>query len=457
MTESRTENENTAGNAATLPPGASGPVRAGRAEALRFAATHTLPAFVRGFVNARPRVVAAYAAINQPAWSAATLRAMRARHGGAPVLVRGLSGPVLVLFYEADLRQFFAEPVRTLSLDAPDKNKGLTVLEPTGVICSHGELREERRKINDEVLAGDRPLHPACAQYQGIVEEESLALTRRATLDFSQMKQATGRISRRVAFGDRAAGDEELTGWLSELRDAANWMGLVKSRNKADRALYAKATARFEEYAADAPGHALAARALSCPAGADTDPLGQVHHWLLALDGLVGVILRTLLLLAAHPAEQEAAHADIATGGPELPRLRACVQESLRLYPLVPDLVRVTRAETVWGGVRHPAGTSVLVPIGFHQRDSARVPAADLFVPGRWLEADADRDLRMAPFSHGGGRCPGGQLGLLLTSAICAQVLRGHRIVGGRPAVDPHRPLPGTVDTAAIRLRLAPR
>ncbi|MGW7439129.1 cytochrome P450 [Streptomyces sp. NPDC054849] len=450
-----TENETQA--APFLSPRMAGPVRAGRTEAVRFAATHTLPAFVRGFVNARPRVVAAYAALNQPAWSAATLRAMRARHGGAPVLVRGLSGSVLVLLDQADLRQFFAEPVRTLALDAPEKNKGLTVLEPTGVICSHGDLREERRKINDEVLAPDRPVHPDCAHYQRIIEEESLALTARATLDFARMKQAMGRITRRVALGDRATGDEELTGWLYELRNAGNWMGLLKSRNKADRALYAKAAARVGEYAADASGHALAARALSRPAGADTDPLGQVHHWLLALDGIASVVVRTLLLLAAHPAEQEAAHADIATGGRELPRLRACVQESLRLYPLVPDLVRVTRAETEWGGVRHPAGTSVLVPIGFHQRDTARVPAADLFVPGRWLEADADQDLRMAPFSHGGGRCPGDQLGLLLTSAVCAQVLRGHRIIGGRPAVDPHRPLPGTVDTAAIRLRLAPR
>ncbi|MFG2488706.1 cytochrome P450 [Streptomyces virginiae] len=431
--------------------------RAGLAETARFVATHTLPVFVRGVVSPRFKVVSAYAALDQYGWSAATLRAMRKRHGGAPVTVRGLSGQMLVLFDPEDIRQFFEEPVRTLAMDAEDKLKGLIGIEPTGVICSHGDLREDRRKVNDEALAWGSPVHPACAQYQAVVEEESRPLTDRTVLDFEGVRSCLARISRRVVLGDRAADDEELAGWLRTLRDEGNWMGLRKSRTEANKAVYAKASERIAAYAADAPAHTLAARALAHPAPEGADPLGQVHHWLLAIDVAAPVVARTLLLLAGHPAEQDAAHADAVTGEPALPRLRACVQESVRLYPIVPDLVRVTRAETEWRGVRYPAGTSVLVPIGFHQRDPAHVPAGDLFVPGRWLEPDVDRDTRMAPFSHGGGRCPGDQLALLLTSAVCAQVLRSHRIAGGRPAVDPHRPLPGTLDTAAMRLWLASR
>lgn len=431
--------------------------RAGLAETARFVATHTLPVFVRGVVSARFKVVSAYAALDQYRWSAATLRALRERHGGAPVCVRGLSGQMLVLFDPEDIRQFFDEPVRTLAMDAEDKLKGLRGVEPTGVICSHGDLREDRRKVNDEALAWGSPVHPACARYQAVVEEESRPLTAPTVLDFERVRRCLARISRRVVLGDRAADDAELAGWLRTLRDEGNWMGLRKNRAEANKAVYARASERIAAYAADAPAHALAARALAHPVPEGTDPLGQVHHWLLAIDVAAPVVARTLLLLAGHPAEQDAAHADAVTGAPGLPRLRACVQESVRLYPLVPDLVRVTRAETEWRGVRHPAGTSVLVPIGFHQRDPSRVPAGDLFVPGRWLEPDADRDTRMAPFSHGGGRCPGDQLALLLTSAVCAQVLRGHRITGGRPAVDPHRPLPGTLDTAAMRLRLTHR
>nr|WSW41773.1 cytochrome P450 [Streptomyces sp. NBC_01001] len=438
------------------------PARAGRAETVRFAATHTLPAFVRGAFHVRPRVVAAYAALGQQGWSAATLRAMRARHGGAPVEVRGLSGTLLVLLDHADVQRFYELPVRTLAMDAPDKYKGLSLLEPTGVICSHGDTREERRRVNDDVLAADRPVHPSCTEFQALIAEEAPALIQGSELDFPLLRRTVARIGRRMVLGDAAAGDEELARWLLVIRTEANWMRMRKVRTATAEALYRKAAARVEEYAARAEPHTLAALARSHPAAAGPDAaaldaVGQAHHWLLALEAVDQTVARMLLLLAAHPAEQEALRAEVDGGGAELPRLRACVEETLRLFPLVPDLLRVTRAETEWGGVHYPAGTAVLVPALFHQRDPEHVPAAHQFVPARWLRPGAAQDLRMAPFSHGGGRCPGEHLGVLTAAVLTAAVLRGHRVTGGRPAVDPCRPLPGILASAGIRLTLAQR
>ncbi|MFE2880019.1 cytochrome P450 [Streptomyces roseus] len=438
------------------------PARAGRAETVRFAATHTLQAFVRGAFQLRPRVVAAQAALGQQGWSAATLRAMRARHGGAPVEVRGLSGPLLVLLDQADVRRFYELPVRTLALDAPDKYRALSLLEPTGVICSHGDTREERRRVNDDVLAADRPVHPSCEEFRAMIAQEAPALVRGSELDFPLLRRTVARIVRRMVLGDGAAGDEELARWLLAIREESNWMRMRKRRAAAAEALYRKAAARVEEYAARAEPHTLTALARSHPAAlgpgaAALDAVGQAHHWLLALDAVAPIVARTLLLLAAHPAEQEALRAEVDGGGAELPRLRACVEETLRLFPVVPDLLRVTRAETEWGGVRHPAGTAVLVPALFHQRDPEHVPAAHQFVPARWLRSGAAQDVRMAPFSHGGGRCPGEHLGVLTAALLTAAVLRGHRVTGGRPAVDPCRPLPGILASAGIRLTLAPR
>ncbi|MFD9456018.1 cytochrome P450 [Streptomyces sp. NPDC059985] len=430
------------------------PVRAGLAETLRFVATHTLPVFVRGVANPRFGVLAAYARINQPAWSNATLRALKARHGGAPVQVRALSGDMLVLFDQEDIRRFFAEPVEVLAMDAPDKYRSLSVFEPTGVICSHGAVREDRRRVNDRALASDRPVHPSCAEFRTVVEEECRRLTAGPVVDFPLLWKAMTRISRRVVLGDRAADDQELSDWLVTLRGQANWMG--RSKPEATRALYAKSESRIAGYAADAPAHALVARALVEPSPEGTDPLGQTHHWLLGIDLAAPVVARTLLLLAHHPAEQEAARAEAADPVPGLPRLRACLEESARLYPIVPDLVRVTRAETEWRGVRHPAGTDVLVPMGFHQRDPEQVDGGHLFAPGRWLVPGVRDDTRIAPFSHGGARCPGEHIALLLTSMVCAEVLRGHRITAARPFLDVGRPLPGVLDTAGIRLRLRP-
>ncbi|MGW0392042.1 cytochrome P450 [Streptomyces sp. NPDC003042] len=428
------------------------PVRAGRAETIRFVATHTLPVFVRGVANPRFKIMALYSRVNQPGWSSATLRAMKLRHGGAPVQVRALSGEMLVLFDRADIERFFEEPVELLAMDAEDKYNSLAVFEPTGVICSHGAQREDRRRVNDEALAAGKPVHPSCKEFQAVVEEECRRLTQSRTIDFPLIWQTMTRISRRVVLGDRAADDEELADWLVTLRAQANWMG--RSRPEANKALYARIEARIARYAADAPAHTLAARALSVPSPQDTDPLGQTHHWLLGIDLAAPVVARTLLLLAMHAAEQDAVHAEAVEGVAGLPRLRACLRESVRLYPIVPDLVRVTRGETEWRGVRYPPGTNLLVPIGFHQRDPDQVPGGHLFAPGRWLAPDAEADTRMAPFSHGGARCPGENVGLLVTSLVCAEVLRGHRLTGARPVLDVGRPLPGILDTAGIRLRL---
>ncbi len=468
------------------------PARAGRAETVRFAATHTLPAFVRGAFHLRTRIVAAYSALGQQSWSAATLRALRARHGGAPVEVRGLSGRLLVLLDQRDIRRFYELPVRTLAMDAPDKHKGLSLVEPTGVICSHGDLREERRRVNDDVLAAGRPVHPSCREFRSLIAEEVSALVRGGELDLPRLRHAVSRIGRRMVLGEAASGDEELAGWLLALREEANWMRMRQGRAAAAEALYARAAARVEEYAAQAEPHTLAALARSHPAAAGPDAaaldaVGQAHHWLLALDTVGPTVARTLLLLAAHPAEQEAALAEADAGDSgragnsgdsedsedsgdsedsedsedsghaELPRLRACVQEALRLYPIVPDLVRVTRAETVWRGVHYPAGTAVLVPVLFHQRDPEHVPAAHQFAPGRWLRPGAARDTRLAPFSHGGGRCPGEHLGLLMAAELTAAVLRGNRVTGGRPVLDPAGPLPGILPSAGIRLTLTGR
>ncbi|MFD6967069.1 cytochrome P450 [Streptomyces sp. NPDC059949] len=427
------------------------------AAAPRATAVAALGAVLDGFVRPGSRRPGAVRA------SAAALRALRARHGDAPALVRTRSGrTVLVLLDPQDLHRFYAEPVSVLAADQPEKCRGLIEPEPAGAGCSRGELRSERRQISADVLAADLPVHPSYRPYLAAVTEEARELTVTGTLELARARRAVNRAARRIVLGAAAAADEELTGWLIQLRaEGGNPRG---GRVRAARSVHDKARARIEEYARRADGDTLVARAArhDDPTGS-LDPVGQAQHWLLAMDAVPDTLLRTLLLLGAHPAEQDTAAAEAAAepaAGPdrgELPRLRACVRESLRLYPVVSDLIRVTRAETEWRGVRYPAGTSVLLPAAFHQRDPERVPAAHVFVPGRWKNPAADQDIRMAPFSHGGGRCPGDQLSLMITAALCAEVLRSHRVTGTRPALDPVGPLPATLAPHGIRLTLTRR
>ncbi|MCM9076862.1 cytochrome P450 [Streptomyces spororaveus] len=452
------------------------------------AALAGLGVLLRGLARPRPGEVRT---------SAAALRALRARHGDAPALVRTRSGrTLLVLLDPQDLRRFYAEPVSVLATAPPDKCRGPNPEEAADSGCSRGELRAERSRISAEVLAAGLPVHPCSGPFLAALAEEARHLTAFAatpaatpaathaavtgtvsgvaagtaariftaasTLDLARARYAVRRAARRIVLGDAAAADEELTGWLTQLR--AEGGSPRGGRVRAARSAHDKARARIEEYAARADGDTLVGRAArhADPTGT-LDPVGQAQLWLLAMDAVPDTLLRTLLLLGAHPAEQDlaaaeaAAQAAVGADRGELPRLRACVRESLRLYPVVPDLIRVTRTETEWRGVRYPAGTSVLVPAAFHQRDPERVPAAHVFVPGRWKNPGADQDIRMAPFSHGGGRCPGDQLGLMATAALCAEVLRGHRVAGTRPVLDPVGPLPTTLDPQGIRLTLTRR
>ncbi|MGI5350600.1 cytochrome P450 [Streptomyces sp. CA-250714] len=392
-------------------------------------------------------------AAGQFRWSAATLRALRNRYDGAPVLLSGASGDMLVLLDPADVREFFARPVRELALDAVDKTKMLSVLEPTGVVCSHGDLRQQRRALNDQVLAPHEDAHPSCDTFRTVIAEECTRLTTGPALPFARLQRTVERITRRIVLGDQGAGDEELHRWLVALRKEGNWGAVRRGPTPAGRRMYAAATTRLHVYAEHAPAPTLLGRAMATSCEEDVDAVGQAHHWFLALDAVAAIVARTLLMLAAHPAEQAAIHE--AAQAPDTTRLRACVLESLRLYPVVPDLLRILRTDTTWRGVPYPAGTHVLVPIGFLQRDSDLVPGGSLFAPGRWLEEGTDHDPRMAPFSHGEGRCPGDRLGLMAATEVCAQVLREHRVTGGRPRLDPHRPLPGALNASGIQLTLA--
>ncbi|GAU65788.1 UmuC protein [Streptomyces sp. NBRC 110611] len=431
------------------------PRRASRGASLRLALTHTLPAFARGVPSPRPAVTRLLGAAGQPRWSAATLRSLRARHDGAPVLVGGPSGDLLVLLDPADVQEFFARPVRELALDAVDKTRMLSVLEPTGVVCSHGDLRERRRAVNDQVLAYREETHPSWDTFRTVIAEECTRLTTGPALPYARLRRTVQRISRRITLGDQAAGDEELHRWLLALRQEGNWGAVRRGPTPAGRRLYEAATTRLRVYAPHAPAPTLLGRLRTAAAAGDedVDGVGQAHHWLLALDTVAPIVARTLLLLAFHPAEQAALHE--APHALDTTRLRACVLESLRLHPIVPDLLRILRTDTTWRGIPCPAGTHVLVPIGFLQRDSQLVPGGGLFIPGRWLAEDADHDPRMAPFGHGEGRCPGDRLGLLAAAEVCAQLLREHRVTAGRPRLDPHRPLPGTLESSGIHLTLA--
>jgi cytochrome P450 len=186
-------------------------------------------------------------------------------------------------------------------------------------------------------------------------------------------------------------------------------------------------------------------------------PEDQVAHWLFAFDAAGMTAFRALALLTTHAAERRRALLDTerASNVDALPFLRACLLDTVRLWPTTPLILRQTSATTEWNGRQLPAGTGVLIFTPFFHRDPTRLPFADRFVPHMWLDELAMAALPatgLVPFSAGPGICPGRQIVLLMTSVLVGELLRASdlRITAGqRPS--PERPLPPTLDHFALK------
>lgn len=119
---------------------------------------------------------------------------------------------------------------------------------------------------------------------------------------------------------------------------------------------------------------------------------------------------------------------------------RKVVLETMRLYPPVPVLTRITTKDTQLGGHDVPAGTAIAYSPYLVQRQSEHFKNPDSFDPDRW---DDGKDVPRVPFlAFGGGarRCVGDTFGIaeavLMLSAITSRwslrPVRGSRV---RPAL----------------------
>lgn len=119
-----------------------------------------------------------------------------------------------------------------------------------------------------------------------------------------------------------------------------------------------------------------------------------------------------------------------------LPYLRACLDESLRLFPPTPHgLPR----ETPVGGVNIlgdyiPGGVSVAMSAYVAHRNEVMFPEADKFIPERWLgEAGKLLQPYFLSFSAGARGCIGRNISYLEQTVVLASVLRRYQFALSSP------------------------
>jgi cytochrome P450 len=181
----------------------------------------------------------------------------------------------------------------------------------------------------------------------------------------------------------------------------------------------------------------------------------------MALDAIRTTVFNALALLTTDPAAHDRALAEVRQAdkahGPgtvaalgELAFVRACMLDSVRLWPAAAMLVRLTAAETEWYGETLPIGTRVLVPVVAQHR-ARSLPHANRFAPDLWLDGSADADWQMNVFSRGGAQCAGRNLALLLGTASLAELLRQREFELLRPKLAPDQPLPYGMNPLNVR------
>jgi cytochrome P450 len=336
-----------------------------------------------------------------------------------------------------------AETPEPFAADSSEKQAALAHFQPEGVLISHGAARAERRRFNEAVLETACPVHSFAPALTALVEAETASLRRMGSVSWPEFKRAWYRMVREAVFGTAARDDEALTDTLEKLRANANW-AFMKPRQRRLRDGF---LASVRERLARAEPGSLGALARACetPGSAPED---QVAHWLFAFDAAGMAAFRTLAMLAIHP--------EVAARARESAEFRrACILETLRLWPTTPAVLRQTTDETAWEQGVLPPGAGLLIHLPYFHRDSSRIPYADRFVPGIWLDGRAEA-WPFVPFSAGPASCPARNLVLFLASAWIAALMRDRDVaLPAGTAPDPAK-LPATFDHFPLRLNFAP-
>lgn len=436
-----------------LPPAEVHPVTASALDTLRVAAQVVAPTVGIGVIKRRPRAMALAQRLQLDSTAIGLMRRLRNAHGPGPLHLRVPGRSFSLLLDAVQVGELLAEAPTPFSPDTTEKAAALRHFQPHGVLISEGGERAQRRKLNETVLEPGRAVHELAGPWAKVIREEASQMLSGVTeLDADRFTEHFWAVIRRIVLGGDTTADRRLTDLLGELRLDANWAYTHRRHTDERRRFLNLLHAQLD---LGRPG-SLATALRETPAEPGLDEVGQVPHWLFAFDAAVIVTLRTLALLSTHPdelakARREVADADLDTPQ-QLSHLRACVLESIRLWPTTPALLRESTEETSWG----PAGTTFLVYTPFFHRDPETLPYADTFEPDIWLDGRARANPALVPFSGGPAVCPGRDVVLFTTSTLLACLLQQTDFAPlGPPAGLRPGHIPATLDHFGLRFALS--
>ena len=136
--------------------------------------------------------------------------------------------------------------------------------------------------------------------------------------------------------------------------------------------------------------------------------------------------------LVRHPAALSRTRDEVATDEDRGSYLEAVVKETLRVRPVIADVVRKLTADAEIAGHRLPAGTVVSPAISIIQRSPDHYEDPLAFRPERFLD-DAVPSYSWIPFGGGPRRCIGAAFATLEMKVVLWRVLERFELSASRP------------------------
>lgn len=372
--------------------------------------------------------------------------ALFAEHGD-PVRVHAFNADVYVTKTPEHIHQIFAQ--------SPDDYDpfAVGVLGPLigedSVFVTHGAAHRAQRKLLMPPFHGERmraygevmleaarhqlatiPVGGECTA-QEIAQKTSLEVIVRAVFGIS----SPDRVSRAMqAIEDTLAALHPLLLFVKGLQrpilGGGPWVKFQKALKVAEALLNEEiASKRAGDLGEDILSMLLQTRDEDGEPLSDETLRGHLFTLLVAGHETTGVALAwTMYHAHRHPQVLDTARAEIAEAlargdAPEalarLPYTTALWQESMRITPILPDIVRPLRAPMQLGPYTIPAGKAVGVAISALHHDPALYPDPETYRPERFLERKF-KPWEYMPFGGGHRRCIGAafasyELSLVLT------------------------------------------
>jgi cytochrome P450 len=406
-----------------------------------------------GVIARRRPVVGVLERIQADKRAITRLRRLRQQFGGRPVELRLPGRRIVVVTEPSDVGDILAETPTPFHPASWEKRHALDKFQPHGVLISRGPVRDQRRAINEAALDSAAALHHLSADFVEVIREEARVFAtkvlERGELDAAEFTTWWWQLVRRIVLGDAARDHDAVTDDLWYLRKSGNWSFLGRSRVRRRERFFDQLYA----YADAADPHSLIGALARLPASGAVDPVGQVPHWLFAFDAAGMATVRAAALLAARPEDRSRCETDDLEHPALRPFLRACVLESVRLWPTTPAILRELTTDTTFSGARFSAGSSVLITVPAFHRDPDLLPFANDFAPDIWLDGRAQQYPQLVPFSAGPAECPGRNLVLFVTSTVLANLLAQLHLEPEPNRLDTSRQLPATFNQFGVRLR----